>query len=163
MIKIGSQCFACDECPICEGVDYRLRIADELDCDPQFEYCGCDKVQTEFLFSGHCEDAYLQIPRPKKKGKHQTGMAYRRDMKAKHKARMVRLLSYGHYKPTVAYIDWDYIDGHFQPVGQYIKYPKNSNAEQYWKRHSNRIIRRRNEIYQGNQYRKCFDYWWTLY
>ena len=50
-----------------------------------------------------------------------------------------------------------------QQVGKYIKYPKNSNAEHFWKRHSNRIIRRRNEIYRGNQYRKCFDYWWTLY
>ena len=91
MIKIGQHYFACDECPICEGVDYRLHIAKELDSEPQFEYCGCDKVQTEFLFSGHCEDAYLQISLPKKKGKRQTGMAYRRDMEAKHKARMMRL------------------------------------------------------------------------
>ena len=129
MINIGRHYFACDECPICEGVDYRLRIAKELDSEPQFEYCGCDKVQTEFLFSGHCEDAYLQIPRFKKAGIRKTGLAYRREMKGKHKAKMMRLLSYGHYKPTVAYVDWDYVDGHFQRVGKYIKYPKNSNAD----------------------------------
>ena len=67
------------------------------------------------------------------------------------------------YNPAVGYIDWDWVDGIWQPVGKYIKYPKNSNAQQYWKRHSNKIVRKKNEIFRGNQYRKCFDYWWTLY
>ena len=31
------------------------------------------------------------------------------------------------------------------------------------KRHSNKIVRKKKEIFRGNQYRKCFDYWWTLY
>ena len=163
MLKIGRHFYACDECPICEGVEHRLQAAQEGGYEPQFEYCGCDKVQTEFLFSGHCEDGYLQLPRIKKKGKRKTGMAYRRDMRVKHRDAVMKILSRGYYKPTVGYVDWDYEDGQFKQVGKYIKYPKNSNAERYWKRHSNRVIRRRNELYQRNQYRKCFDYWWTLY
>ena len=109
------------------------------------------------------EDLSPQIPHPQKTGKRKTGLAYRRAMKTKHKAAMMQILSYGYYKPTVGYVKRIYIDGRYQQVGKYIKYPKNSNAEHFWKRHSNRIIRRRNEIYRGNQYRKCFDYWWTLY
>ena len=105
----------------------------------------------------------LQFTRSQRKGKRKTGLAYRRAMKTKHKAAMMQILSYGYYKPTVGYVKRIYVDGRYQQVGKYIKYPKNSNAERYWKRHSNRVIRRRNEIYHGNQYRKCFDYWWTLY
>ena len=163
MIEFGGQYFACEECPICEGIDYRLRIAHEGGYPPQLEYCGCDKIQTEFLFSGYCEDAFRPKEHKAKKGKRKTGLAFRRAMKQKHTTRRMKALSYGHYKPTVGYVDWDYVDGRFIQVGKYIKYPKNSNAERYWKRHSNRIIRIRNELYQGNQYRKCFDYWWTLY
>ena len=81
MLKIGRHFYACDECPICEGVEHRLQAAQEGGYELQFEYCGCDKVQTEFLFSGHCEDGYLQLPHIKKKGKRKTGIAYRRDMR----------------------------------------------------------------------------------
>ena len=49
MIDVGNYYFACDECPISEGVEHRLRAAKEGGYDPQFEYCGCDKVQTEFF------------------------------------------------------------------------------------------------------------------
>lgn len=89
--------------------------------------------------------------------------AYRRAMEIKHKRDLLRIISYSGYKPHIGYIDWGRVNGVWQPVGKHIKYPKNSNAQRYWKRHSNKIIRRRNETYRGNQYRKCFDYWWTLY
>ena len=42
MIDVGNYYFACDECPISEGVEHRLRAAKEGGYDPQFEYCGCD-------------------------------------------------------------------------------------------------------------------------
>lgn len=93
----------------------------------------------------------------------QTNSAYRRAMERKHKRDLLRIISYSGYKPHIGYIDWARVNGVWQPVGKYIKYPKNSNAQRYWKRHSNKIIRRRNEINRGNQYRKCFDYRWTLY
>ena len=163
MIDTASYYFLCDECPACEGVDYRLRIATEGGCDPQLEYCWCDKQQSKFLFSGYCEDALVEKPRTKKKGKRKTGIAYRREMKAKHNKDLTWIIHNCGYNPAIGYIDWDWVDGIWQPVGKYIKYPKNSNAQQYWKRHSNKIVRKKNEIFRGNQYRKCFDYWWTLY
>lgn len=61
------------------------------------------------------------------------------------------------------YMDWIMVNGHRQFVGKYVKYRRDSRAQQYWKRHSNKVIRRSNEVCQGGAYRKCFDYWWTLY
>lgn len=163
MIDVGNCYFACDECPISEGVERRLRAAKEGGYDPQFEYCGCDKVQTEFFISGCCEDAYVDKPRKRKKGKRKTGMEYRRAMAIKHRDDLMWIINHCGYNPMAGYVDWDWVDGKWQPVGKYIKYPKNSNAQRYWKRYSNKIVRRSKEVYRGNQYRKCFDYWWTLY
>ena len=163
MIDTGNSFFMCDECPISEGVDHRLRLAQECGYTPQLEYCGCDKVQAEFFQSGYCEDAYIAKPRKRKKGKRRTGSAYRREMEIKHRKDLIWIIHNCGYNPAAGYIDWDWVDGIWQPVGKYIKYPKNSNAQRYWKRHSNKIVRKRNEVFRGNQYRKCFDYWWTMY
>jgi len=164
MIDVGSCYFACDECPICEGVEYRLRIAEEGGYDPQLEYCGCDKVQTEFFISGYCEDAFEGKPRAKKKGKRKTGTEYRRAMAVKKRDDLMKIINNIGYNPYVGYVDWDWVDGVWQQTGKYIKYVKNSNSPKYWKRHSNRIVRRsKDSIPRGNQYRKYFDYWWTLF
>lgn len=61
------------------------------------------------------------------------------------------------------YVDRIWENGVWKSVGKYVKYRKNSHAQQHWKRHSNKVVRRRKEIYRGNQYRKCFDYQWTIY
>ena len=57
MLEFCGRKFTCDECPICEGIEHRLRVAREGGYEPQLEYCGCDKVQTEFFISGYCSDA----------------------------------------------------------------------------------------------------------
>ena len=77
MVDTGTSFFMCDECPISDGVDHRLRLAQECGYTPQLEYCGCDKVQAEFFQSGYCEDAYIAKPRKRKEGKRRTGSAYR--------------------------------------------------------------------------------------
>lgn len=58
MLEFCGRKFTCDECPICEGIEHRLRVAREGGYEPQLEYCGCDKVQTEFFISGYCSDAF---------------------------------------------------------------------------------------------------------
>lgn len=163
MIDVGNCYFTCDECPISEGVEYRLRVAEEGGYDPQLEYCGCDKVQTEFFVSGYCEDAFEGKPRAKKKGRRKTGTEYRRAMAVKKRDDLLKIINSTGYNPNIGYVDWDWVDGVWQQTGKYIKYPKNSNAQRYWKRYSNKIVRHSKDIHKGNQYRKCFDYWWTLY
>ena len=58
MLEFYGRKFTCDECPICEGIEHRVRVAREGGYEPQLEYCGCDKVQTEFFISGYCSDAF---------------------------------------------------------------------------------------------------------
>ena len=76
MLEFCGRKFTCDECPICEGIEHRLRVAREGGYEPQLEYCGCDKVQTEFFISGYCSDAFEadkpqgKLCEPKKPGEH---------------------------------------------------------------------------------------------
>lgn len=63
MLEFCGRRFTCDECPICEGIEHRLRAAREGGYEPQLEYCGCDKVQTEFFISGYCSDAFERTSR----------------------------------------------------------------------------------------------------
>lgn len=61
MLEFCGRRFTCDECPICEGIEHRLRAAREGGYEPQLEYCGCDKVQTEFFISGYPDIDYKWI------------------------------------------------------------------------------------------------------
>ena len=56
---------------------------------------------------------------------------------------------------------------HFYKTGiwihRYIHYKKSSsNKEQFFKKYSNRVVRKKDVPRRGNGYRKCFDYWWTI-
>ena len=55
------------------------------------------------------------------------GKAYRREMQYKKDLRLRRIIGEYRCKPTVGYITRRWIDGVWQPVGDYIRYPKNSN------------------------------------
>lgn len=164
MVKVWDTYFACDECPICEGVEMRLGHAEEYGYEPQIEYCGCDKVQTEFWISGYCEDAFYDFPPRKKKGKRKTGAAYRRAMKIQKNNRLIRILNSTRYNPHAGYVDWGWVDGVWQQVGTYVKYPRNSNKQRFGKRCTNRAVRRGAVVGSGKcGYRRCYDYWWNLY
>lgn len=76
MMKIWGKNFTCDECPACEGLDYRLKIAEEGGYEPQIEYCSCDKVQSEFYAGGFCEDAFADEVKCIKARPRKTGSAY---------------------------------------------------------------------------------------
>ena len=90
--------------------------------------------------------------------------AYRRRMKDKKDNRLRQIITKCGYIPHAGYIDWDEVDGVWQPTGKYIKYPKNSDAQKYLKKQSNRRVRRSADLPQkGNGYRKRSEYWWILY
>ena len=165
MINISGNYFACDECPMIWGLERQLELAERYRTEPQLEYCGCDKTgDGKFYCYGFCEDAFIECEHPKKSGKRKTGRAYRRN-RARHKDRRRRkIISLGGYKPIVGYIDYDFVDGKWMETGNHIKYPRNSNAQRFLKRISNKKVRRFNgDISNGNSYRKLFDYWWELY
>lgn len=164
MIKFSGKNFICDECPICEGIDYRLRLAQEGGYEPQLEYCGCDKVQTEFFISGYCEDAFCEKSvSVKPHSPRKTGRAYRRHMRKHKNDRLMRMMTWG-YNPAMGYTDWDWVNGTFQPVGKYIKYPKSSRLQKYYKNRSNRHFRHCDvDTPKGNSYRKHFEYVYRIF
>jgi len=55
-----------------------------------------------------------------------------------------------YHRPKVAYI--------------VIHHPNNScwRSKRYYKRYSNRMIRRTDNVYSYNNYRRHFDLWWTV-
>lgn len=101
----------------------------------------------------------LLPPAPKRK----TGRAYRRAMKLRKYKRLFSIVT-NSYVPHAGYVDWSIVDGRHIPNGTYIKYPKNSNCQQWIKRETSGRQRRCSDMpHKGNFYRRLFDYWWTLY
>ena len=103
--------------------------------------------------------ADLLPPQPKRR----TGRAYRRMMNERKFKHLFRIVTYG-YRPHAGYVDWSYVDGKWMPTGKYIKYPKNSNCQNWCKKASSARVRKYMDLpHKGNSYRRVFDYWWTLY
>lgn len=164
MIEINGRYFTCDECPIICGLEFRIALAEKLGHEPQFEYCGCDKVGEEFFMQGFCSDAFKTHSENKQTGRRKTGRAYRRQQAKKKDKRLRSIIASGGYKPMIGYIEYDLVDGVWKEVGNHIKYPRNSNAQRFLKRQSNKRVRRyKGTISKGNSYRKLLDYWWELY
>lgn len=165
MFGYRGTCCMCDECPMIWGLEIRLELAEEYGTEPQLEYCGCDKTgDGKFYIYGFCEDAFCAYPTEKKIGRRQTGRAYRRYQAKKKDKRKRNIIDRGGYKPMIGYIEYGFVDGKWEQVGNHIKYPRNSNRQQYLKRQSNKKVRRyKGKIPNGSAYRKLFDYWWELY
>ena len=103
--------------------------------------------------------ADLLPPQPKRR----TGRAYRRMMNERKFKHLFRIVTHG-YRPHAGYVDWSYVDGKWMPTGKYIKYPKNSNCQNWCKKASSARVRKYMDLpHKGNSYRRVFDYWWTLY
>ncbi len=164
MIDVGgAQCFACDECPIVEQLEQRLSIAAKYPeyGGLQFDHCGCDKVDNEFWNGGYCEDAWTPMPAHHNAGQRMTGRAYRRKMHQKTIKKYRDRDNWGGWRNAPC-ICGRWSDGEYVP-GTYIRYPKSSANKVFFKRVSNKKVRRTMEIPpKGNMYRRIFDYWWTI-
>lgn len=166
MIDFGDCYMMCDECPIGEAElrRRRERLTKYGFEDWQPEYCCCDKIGEEhFWMGGYCEDAFVEKEPVRRKGERRGGRAYRRYMNRKKDAALRRIINCK-YVPWAGYVKWDWVDGVWSPVGDHIKYPKNSNILRYYKRLSNRTVRRYKDTFpKGNHYRKCFEYVYSIF
>lgn len=177
MIDVGCpKLFACDECPIVAELYYRLANSEKYGYPFQFDHCACDKVEDEFFYCGYCEDARTDVRKPKRKGKRKTGRAYRRKMRVQKFNRQKNLALNCNTQAL-----WVGMDKSGMPTSRqyqlwrfgldddnvqytYIKRPKSSGRKKFYKDYSNRVARRSDGILpKGNQYRKLFDLWWTVY
>jgi len=69
----------------------------------------------------------------------------------------------GHSKSLrVGHVDGEWVNGIWKMTGTHVRFPKNSDPEQFWKKYSNKVVRREREVPDGNRYRKYFDYKWTI-
>ena len=160
MIDVGVKtvCFACDECGIHEQVERRMQVARELGENLQYDHCSCDKVGDEFWAGGYCEDAFAEKSSKRNEGRRKTGRAYRRKMRRK---------TIQKYRNGKGWIYGPHLRGHWEGgkfvLGSYIKHPQNSSNKAFFKRVSNKKVRRSSGVpVKGNGYRKIFDYWWTI-
>lgn len=91
-------------------------------------------------------------------GRRKTGRAYRRKMRRK---------TIQKYRNGNGWIYGPHLRGHWEGdkfvLGSYVKHPQNSSNKAFFKRVSNKKVRRSNGVpAKGNGYRKIFDYWWTI-
>lgn len=107
----------------------------------------------------------LEKQSPDRKGVKNTAMRNRqcrRTTAKQKKIRIQKLYQYiGYYFPYVESEKRRSDNGKL--IHRYIHYKKSSsNKEQFFKKYSNRVVRKKDVPRRGNGYRKCFDYWWTI-
>lgn len=128
----------------------------------------CDKVGGKTLLYGYCEDVYIQPIILRNHSKQKKKTKRERDLKYKNHVEYLAK-TYPSYPPPAMPVDenghWNFDD----PIGAvYYRrtYRGNHKRNRYsfYKKYSNRCVRRyKGEIHsRGNQYRKIFDYWWTV-
>lgn len=107
--------------------------------------------------------AALLTDRPVRQKEGEGSRRRRRKMKVRKDDRLFKIIS-GRYLPHAGYVNWNFDGTTLVHSGEYIKYPKNSNCQRWMKRLTSKKARRCSELTgKGNQYRRLFDYWWTLY
>ena len=156
MIDVGAKsvCFAYDEYSIHEQVECRMQVARELGENLQYDHCSCEKVGDEFWAGGYCEDAFTKKPPKTSRGRRKTGRAYRRKMRRK---------TIQKYRNGNGWIYCGHWEGNQFVFGSYVKHPQNASNKVFFKRVSNKKVRRSSGVpTKGNGYRKVFDYWWTI-
>lgn len=64
-----------------------------------------------------------------------------------------------------SYKYWERPDSNYYIIERDYHAPHSGqeSCKKYYKKYSNRKVRRTEGIFQGNQYRKVFDFWWTLW
>ena len=87
--------------------------------------------------------------------------AYRRKMKKK-KDKQLRIIGeLSRYNRFIGRANLTFFNGEWVE-GNHIQYPKNSNKQRFYKKHSNRIVRKIDVPCKGNGYRRYFDYKWEM-
>ena len=86
-----------------------------------------------------------------------------REIKVRKNDELLKIVS-RHYVPHAGYVDWGFEGRTLLHSGYHIKYQKNSKCQRWMKRLTYKKARGCSEfVGKGNQYRRIFDYWWTLY
>lgn len=161
MVHNGNKLYLCDDCSLSDYLD-QYAISHQREENFSLNQCWCDKTGGKMYAFGTCGEEYLECQPIQEKLKRRHGRAYRRRMTRKKEKRRRWLIR--ECSSTGGYIAWGWIDGNYVEVGTHVQFSKNSNAKRYWKRQSNKKIRRYKEnIPHGCHYKKLFPYLWKIY
>ena len=142
------------------------------DAPDEFEqFLWCDKVGGKVSWAYRCSDAYSELldqtnhisSKKKRRNKRERDLKYKKHLKVLYENNQ-------YYLSPVIYTDEIYVKGEGwvdNPKPYYKKRYRDNHKGgryKYYKKYSNRCVRRyKGEIHaKGNQYRKIFDYWWTV-
>lgn len=123
-------------------------------------YFYCDECPVLECLEHHdcfwCEDDLTDIPNTCTRRSKATDRSRRRELtKKKLKNQRASLSAYCRWGNGLS--DYD------NPESAYIRHRHRSSRTTYFKRISNRKIRReKGFLYNGNAYRRVFDYWWNV-
>lgn len=143
------------------------------DAPDEFEqFLWCDKVGGKVYWAGRCSDAYdnnSDISKHINYSKQKRRSKIERDQKYKNHFKFLAE-NVQYYSAPVLYTEEIYVEGEGlvkNPKPYYKRcYRGNHKGNRYslYKKYANRCVRRyKGEIHnKGNQYRKIFDYWWTV-
>ena len=139
--------FRCVDCPIAQDIERRLKIAEDMNCEFQFDHCYCDKIGEEFFIGGYCEDAWEDEANYPYPFYHDYDRLYRRHI-AKKKLRSQQNKARQRYSFRI-YEDID---------RTHIMRKHRSNRSRYYKRYFNKKVRRyTGQILNGNFFKRAFN------
>ena len=116
------------------------------------------KLMTEIELNEKITNLLSENPTQQK----QSRRPYARENRVKKDDRLLRIIQ-RYYIPHAGYVDCGFDSTTLLHSGKYIKYPKHSHCQRWMKRLTSKKTRRCTDLVRkGNEYRRLFDYWWTL-
>ena len=140
----------------------QVKILQKFDmlCAERFsEDSTVTKAMTEIELNEKITNLLSENPTQQK----QSRRPYARENRVKKDDRLLRIIQ-RYYIPHAGYVDCGFDSTTLLHSGKYIKYPKHSHCQRWMKRLTSKKTRRCTDLVRkGNEYRRLFDYWWTLY
>lgn len=133
------------------------------------EFLWCDKVGGKVFWAYRCSDAYSETLVQTGHIIHKRKRRNKKERDLKHKRHLERLwdAKKNVWFPPVLYVDcvWENHEMKDRDKPYYKRLTPNHGGkyQRFYKKVSNKKVRRyKGEISKGSNYKKVFDYWWTI-
>lgn len=156
----------CCDCPY--GYEDYVRLSEnftDLSQEEIYLLIWCDKIGGKVGYMGCCEESsrignvVKTELNKKRRNKRERYLKHQNNLKHLYK------IAGGYYPAPVGYMDEIWINGHgyVQNTKPYYKRLYRGKRSKYFKRQSNRKIRRyKGDLHKGNMAHKLYDFWWGL-
>jgi hypothetical protein len=150
----------CEDCPyVIKDINKRKRV---LGNDYQPEYVWCDKVGGKHYVFGWCSDC--DIKQYKKKPIEYKNISTKQSRREKYNNKLKKLYNCCHGYPSPVTKD-TWIDYKAVELPYYKRlYKGNHHGSRYkfYKKYSNKVIRRSENVPNYGGYKKCYEYWFNV-